>query len=292
MNKQYPKTQKQHRLSQVYLKKFGYLQDDVWMISVLKLGSKITENVKILEFTTEENIFDLPFGSVEEKRHFETLSGKIENQYNKLINNIENQNRITPKDKDILNHFVPNLLCRTTHFRQFINLLVENQESRKHLLDEITMFGGGEARFEFEFLTVFSPPKVRINIIMGLIMNHLIHIFRHFKKIILKSPDDYGWLTSDNPVYIDLKDKSSWLISIDAEIYLPLSKKYCIFLYNENSNLNSNPLRKLKKDVVNRLDLNTFETLASKIARNLDKYLIFSEKYQPTIILFQNELKK
>jgi len=292
MNNQYPKTQKQHRLSQVYLKKFGYLQDDVWMVSVLKLGSKITENVKILEFTIEENIFDLPFGSIEEKRHFETLSGKIENHYNKLINNIENQKRITPKDKDILNHFIPNLLCRTTHFRQFINLLVENQESRKHLLDEITMFGGGEARFEFEFLTVLSPPKVRINVMMGLIMNHLFHIFRHFKKIILKSPDDCGWLTSDNPVYIDLKDKSNWLIPIDAEIYLPLSKKYCIFLYNENSNLNSNPLRKLKNDVVNRLDLNTFETLASKIARNLDKYLIFSEKYQPTTILFQNELRK
>lgn len=285
MNNLHPKTQKQHRLSQVYLKKFGYLQDDVWMISVLKLGNKITENVKILEFTREENIFDFPFGNMEEKRHFEILSGKIENQYNKLINNIENQNRITPKDKDLLNHFVPNLLCRTTHFRQFINLLIENKESRKHLFDEITMFKGGETRFEFEFLTELSLPKVRINIMMGLIMNHLIHIFRHFQKIILKSPEDCGWLTSDNPVYIDLRKESYWLIPIDAEIYLPLSKRYCIFLYSENSNLNSNPLRKLKKDVVNKLDLNTFETLASKIAQNLDKYLIFSEKHQPTIIL-------
>ncbi|WP_291100922.1 MULTISPECIES: DUF4238 domain-containing protein [unclassified Flavobacterium] len=284
MNNKHPKIQKQHRLSQVYLKKFGYLQDDVWMISVIKLGSKITENVKILEFTTEENIFDLPFGNIEEKRLFETLSGKIENQYNKLINNIENQNRLIPKDKDLLNHFVPNLLCRTTHFRRFINSLIENQESRKYLFDEITMFKGADSRIDIEVLIDISPPETRVNLITGILMNHLVYVFRHLKKIILKSPADYGWLTSDNPVYIDLQNDNGWLIPIEAEIYFPLSKKYCLFLFNENSKLNSNPLRKLKTDIVNTIDFNTFDTVAPKIARNLDKYLIFSERYEPSPI--------
>jgi len=285
MNRKHPIKQKQHRLSQVYLKKFGYLQDNDWMISVMKKGNKITENIKISEFTTEVNIFDLPFGNIEERRHFETLSGKIENQYNTIINNIENQKRLIPKDKDFLNHFTPNILCRTTHFRQFVNWLIEDNELRKSLFDEITMFKGADSRVDFEILTEASPPETRINVIMGLLMNHLVYVFRHLKKVILKSPDSYGWLTSDNPVYIDSQNNDRWLIPIEAEIYFPLSKKHCLFLFNENSKLNSNPLRKLKIDSVNTLDFDTFNTVAIKIARNLDNYLIFSEKYKPTAIL-------
>lgn len=284
MKNKLPEIQKQHRLSQVYLKKFGYLQDNVWMISVMNLENKITENVKISEFTTEINIFDLPFGNLEERRYFETLSGIIENQYNKIIRNIENQKKLIPKDKDFLNHFVPNILCRTTNFRKFIDSLIENQESKKYLFDEITMFKGEESRTDFEILIKVSPPETRINVIMGLLMNHLVHIFRHFKKVILKSPNSYGWITSDNPVYVDLQNDDGWLIPIEAEIYFPLSKKYCLFLFNENSKLNFNPLRKLKADTVNTLAFNAFDSIVKKYARNLDKYLIFSEKYEPTSI--------
>jgi len=280
--KKHPEIQRQHRLSQVYLKKFGFEQDGEWIVSVMKLGSGKTKNVKISEFTAEENIFDLPFKDFELRRHFENLSSKLETDYPRLINNLNNQKQLTPKDKDLLNHFVPNMLCRTSHFRFFIDLLIEDMETRKKLLNEITIFQ--EDNGQTEFLLDILKPETHLNIVVGTLMNHLVYVFAHFKKIILKSPKGYGWLTSDNPVYMDFQNKGEWIIPIEAEVYFPLSKEYCLFLFNEQSELNSNTLRNLKKDKVNQIDFSTFDKLANKIARNLDEYLIFSEKYEPTTI--------
>ncbi|CAZ97331.1 DUF4238 domain-containing protein [Zobellia galactanivorans] len=280
--KNHPEIQKQHRLSQVYLKKFGYQEDEEWMVSIMELGKGKTENVKISEFTAEENVFDLPFKDFELRRHFETLSGRLESDYNRLINNIENQKRLTPKDKDLLNHFVPNILCRTTHFRFFIRGLIDNIDTRKKLLNEITIFKEDEG--QTEFLLNILKPETHLNIVVGTLMNHMVYVFRHFKKIVLKSPKGYGWLTSDNPIYIDFQEKHEWIIPIESELYFPLSKEYCVFLFHQESELKSNPLRNLRQDRINQIDFNLFDKLANKIARNLDKYLVFSERYEPTII--------
>jgi hypothetical protein len=280
--KKHPEIQKQHRLSQVYLKKFGYEENGEWLVSVMKLGSGMTENVRISEFTAEENIFDLPFKDFEIRRHFEALSGRLENDYPRLINNISNQKRLTSKDKDLLNHFVPNILCRTSHFRFFINLLITDMETRKKLLNEITLFKEDDG--QTEFLLDILKQETHLNIVVGTLMNHLVYVFQRFKKIILKSPEGFGWLTSDNPVFIDWQGKNEWIMPVEAEIYFPLSKEYCVFLFNEQSELNSNPIRQLNIDKVNQIDFETFDLLANKIARNLDEYLIFSERYKPTKI--------
>lgn len=280
--KNHPEIQKQHRLSQVYLKKFGYQEDEEWMVSIMELGKGKTENVKISEFTAEENVFDLPFKDFELRRHFETLSGRLESDYNRLINNIENQKKLTPKDKDLLNHFVPNILCRTTHFRFFIKGLIDNIDTRKKLLNEITIFKKDDG--QTEFLLDILKPEAHLNIVVGTLMNHMVHVFSHFKKVILKSPKGYGWLTSDNPIYIDFQEKHEWIIPIESELYFPLSREYCIFLFHQESELKSNPLRNLMQDRVNQIDFDLFDKLANRIARNLDKYLIFSERYEPTSI--------
>tara|TARA_R110002050_G_scaffold297339_2_gene458598 strand:+ start:149 stop:1000 length:852 start_codon:yes stop_codon:yes gene_type:complete len=280
--KTHPEIQRQHRLSRVYLKKFGYQTDGEWMISVAKIGSKKTDNVKISEFTAEENIFDLPFEDYEFRRHFETSSGRLESDYNRLCNNIKNQKQITSRDKDLLNHFVPNILCRTSNFRGFIHKLIQDVETRKSLLEEITLFQGDKA--ETADLLDILKPEVHLNIVIGTLMNHLVFIFKRFNKVILKCPEDYGWLTTDNPVFIDFQNNDEWVLPIDSEIFFPLTKEYCLFMFNENSELNSNPLRKLNRDKVNKLEFETFENITSKISRNLDEYLIFYERYEPTII--------
>ncbi len=147
--KKHPEIQKQHRLSQVYLKKFGFQIDGEWMVSIMELGNGKIENVKVSEFTAEENIFDLPFANFEHKRHFETLSGKLENDYNRLVNNIEYQKTLTEKDKDLLNNFTANILCRTTHFRSYINWLIDDVDTRIFFLNEIMMFkkDGGDTEY-------------------------------------------------------------------------------------------------------------------------------------------------
>ncbi|GAA4955389.1 hypothetical protein GCM10023314_31390 [Algibacter agarivorans] len=280
--KEHPEIQKQHRLSQVYLKKFGHQHEGEWMVSVMKLGSEKTENVKVSEFTAEVNIFDLPFKDFETRRHFETLSGIIENDYNRLINNINNQKQLTPKDKDLLNNFVPNILCRTSHFRNFLESLIHDLKVRKKLFEEITLFQEDNTT---ETLLEILKPETHLNVVIGTLMNHLVYIFRSFKKVILKCPNDYGWLTSDNPVFIDFQNsEEDWILPIESEIYLPLSKDYCLFMFNENSKKKSNPLRNLKRDKVNKLDFKTFDKIAQRIGRNLDEYLIFYERYEPTKI--------
>ena len=280
--KKEPEIQKQHRLSQVYLKKFGFEENDNWKISVLKLGNESTGIHLISEFTTEINIFDYPFSDPEIKRHFENTSNKVENFYNRVLNNIQNQKRITPRDKDLLNNFVPNLLCRTSHFRNFIKLLLEDKKTKKKLLDEITLFQ--EDNRQTEFLLEIFEPNNHLNITIGTLMNHLVHVFRSFKKVVLKAPDSYSWLTTDNPVIIDKQDNYEWIIPIEAEIYFPLSKKYCLFLFNSNSDKKNNKLRNLKIDKVNLVDYGTFDSINKIIVHNIDQYLIFSEKMNPTKI--------
>jgi hypothetical protein len=53
-----PEFQLQHRLSQVYLKPFGYKEKGRWYISVLEKGKDNTEQKEIESFTAEENILD------------------------------------------------------------------------------------------------------------------------------------------------------------------------------------------------------------------------------------------
>lgn len=274
----HPLLQNQHRLSQIYLKKFGYKEEGIWMLSVMKLSSGKIENVRISEFTAEINIFDLPFDDFNVKRQFEIINSKLENEYPKLINNIKNQKQLISKDKDLLNLFIPNILCRTIHFRAYMKSLIENIETRKKLLNEITLFQKDEGKTEF-LLDILNPTS-HLNIVAGALMNHMHYVLQRFKKLILKSPSGFGWLTTDNPVYIDLQEKHEWIIPLEAEIYFPLSKEYCVFLFHEQSELNSNPLRNLKKDKVNEIDFETFDKLAKRIGGNLDEYLIFSGKYE------------
>ena len=137
-----PQFQNQHRIPQVYLKQFGYSKDKEHWVSVLEIGTKLTENKLIVEFTAETNIFDLPVDDDEIKRHFENLSGYVENFYRTVISNLINQKKLTDKNKDVLNHFVANILCRTHTFRNLISDLLNDPVTRDDLIDEVTMFSG------------------------------------------------------------------------------------------------------------------------------------------------------
>ncbi len=78
--------QDQHRISQVYLRQFGYKDENgkKW-ISVWEMGSEYTGRKSIKSFTAEKNIFDLPFHDLKEKRKFEELNGDIETFYPKFL---------------------------------------------------------------------------------------------------------------------------------------------------------------------------------------------------------------
>jgi uncharacterized protein YutE (UPF0331/DUF86 family) len=273
MSKHEPEYQKQHRISQVYLKQFGYKKENEYWLSVQKIGNKKTENVLIKDFTTETNIFDLPIDDFEIKRHFENLSGEVENFYRTVISNLHNQKMLTGKNKDVLNHFVANLLCRTNPFRTFINDLLSDNESRELLIKEVTMYSN-DADNNKMVLEHFGI-DYQLNIFIGTVMNHLVHVFRNFKKVIIRDYQNHGWITTDNPVFIDRQNNYQWLIPIESEIYLPLSKDFCLFMYHPNSELKTNSLRNLRTDKVNTISFDKFESISLEIGRNFYEYLIF-----------------
>lgn len=272
--------QKQHKVSQVYLKQFGYKKNGEWWLSVYKAGKSETENVKIKDFTAEINIFDLPFKPSELKRHFESTSSKIENYYQTVISNLHHQKRLTSKDKEVLNHFVANIMCRTNPFRGFINDLLKCSDTRDKFIKEITMFSNDKEEVQ-AFLDKFKI-DFQLNIAVGILMEHLILLFEKFDKVILKESNGNAWLTTDSPVHLDRQNKYEWIIPIESEIYLPLSKDFCLFMFHPKSEVSSNPLRSLIVDRVNELDFETFDAITQKIIVDYDEYLILNIEIEPT----------
>lgn len=280
--KEEPKYQKQHKVAQVYLKQFGYEKEGEWWLSVNEAGKKETENVKIREFTAETNIFDLPFEAPEIKRHFENTSNKIENHYRTIISNLHNQKRLTSKDEKFLNHIVANFLCRTNPFRTFISDLLKYADTREKFINEMTMFSNNTE--EVAALLDSFKIEFQLNPAIGILMDHLVFLFKKFKKVILKESNGKGWLTTDSPVFIDKHNKHEWIIPIESEIYLPLSRDYCLFMYHPSSENCENQLRTLKINGINEVDFNTFDDIIKKIVLDNDKYLIMNMEIQPTDI--------
>lgn len=275
-----PKFQGQHKVSQVYLKQFGYEKNGEYWLSVYKAGKKKTENVLISEFTKETNIFDLPFKDPKVKRQFEYYSNLIENHYRTIISNLLHQKRLTPKDKDVLNYFVANIMYRTNPTRTFIDDLLKSSDTREKFINEMTMFSDNTEDIKNQ-LKLFKI-DYQLNIAIGTLMNHLIFIFRKFNKVIIREYSGKGWLTTDSPVFIDKQGHNEWIIPIESEVYLPLSKDFCLFMYHPKSSINHNPLRNLKTDKIHSVDFETFDNMTRKIALDYDEYLIMNTEIEAT----------
>ena len=267
-----PEFQGQHRLSQVYLKQFGYQMDGKWWVSVYQLGKETTDNVLIEKFTKETNIFDLPYNDFTLRRHFENTSNTIENKFRAVISNLHNQKQLTSNDQSLLCHFVPNLLCRTKPFRNFVDALLRTSETRDKFLNEITLLTGDNDEIKFQLSLL--KKDFQLNVAIGTLMNHLVAVLSNFKMVVIKDYGNNGWITTDNPVYLDRQGHFEWIIPIEAEIYFPLSKDFCLFMYHDNSELNHNPLRKLRINKINTVDFPTFETMTKGIFHNLSEFMI------------------
>lgn len=280
---QNPERQGQHRVPQTYLKQFGYHKDDQWWISVLRKETNKTSNVLIKNFTVETNVYDLPYEDFKDRRHFENTSGIIENKYNKIISNIHNQQQITKKDKDLLNHLVASFLGRTGNFRSFIeDVLHFSRRSRERFIQEICVFTGKEIETQN---TLGSLDKMhQLNFAICLVVNHLVKVLRNFQQVIIKACDDKFWFTSDSPVCLNKQGRTDMLIPLEAEIFLPLSRDYCVFMYHDDSEMKTNSLLNLRIAKVNSIDNNIFHSLVHQINLNSNYYLIFPIYIADTIM--------
>lgn len=276
-----PELQKQHRISRIYLKQFGFKRDGKWYISVWKKFLDHTDIELIEIFSREVNIFDLPFTDFKLRRHFENASNLIESEYSKIINTLANQHQLIPRHKDILCHYVANLICRTKSYRDFFHLLLKSDQTRTKFLNEITMFK--EETFpELQVFLDMLKEEFRLNVAIGTLMNHLVRVFRAFNFVVLKDYDNRGWFTSDNPVILDKQNNHSWIVPIETEIYFPLSKDFCLFMFNKNSEIQTNHLRKYQLNKVTPSDEATHKNISDRILHNDNEFLIFPTEIDKT----------
>lgn len=277
----HPENQNQHRVSQVYLKQFGYHRDKRWWVSVYKVGNKKTENLLISSFTAEFNIFDAPYGDIEFRRNFEIQCGKIESFYPTIISNLTHQKKLTEKNIEVLCHFIASLLCRSISFTDFIQKILRYEPARKRFVDEISMFKE-ENKLLLENIFNLVPVELQLNTILGSITQHLVEVLRCFDFVVIEKSSEIAWGTTDNPVVIDKNGNHEWLLSPDSEIFLPLSRDFCLFAFHQEGVNKENPLRLLKSSTVNKVSFEEFEIIHEKIISNIFKYFVMPIEIEDT----------
>lgn len=230
------------------------------------------------------------FEKMEDRRHFEIKSKLIEDEYRKVINSLKQQKRLTPRHRDLLCNFIPNLMCRAKPYREIFQSCLDFPDAKEAFLNEITMFWPEQLPILKTSLSNI-PEDTHLNYVIGHVMNHLIKVLRSFNFAILKDYGNRGWFTSDNPVVIDpqenntdMEDKYPWIIPVDSEIYFPLSSDYCAFIFHPKSKKNSNPLRELKPNKVNEIDDNNHDRICRMIGQHESEYFIFNQEIEPTFL--------
>jgi hypothetical protein len=270
--------QGQHRISQIYLKQFGYKQHDEWYVSVYEAGKKETSVEKISDFTKETNIYDLPFQEIIGRRLFENISSLVENRYPTLISNLVNQKKLIEKDSEYLSSVIANFLCRSLSFRNSITNIVNDESRKKVFINEIASFLDNEEEI-LKAIEIIKP-EYQLNILFYYLFLHLSCVFTTFEKVIIEDSNNLGWLTTDNPVFINFNNNNDFIIPITCEIYFPISKNYLAYLYHSKFDSNENQLKNLKTNKISKVGYEIFKEITDKIAFNYDRFLIFSEEIQ------------
>jgi Protein of unknown function (DUF4238) len=280
----------QHRVPQVYLKQWGYKAGDKrWYIFTINRENKQVKESRIDSFSTAINVFDYLSDDLDDKRHYETTAGIIESHYRTVVRSIEHQKRLNTLHEDVLRHFIASLICRSEAFRDFFTDMLADNEQIEGILEEITMFEEQDMPPLLGFALKIAEGVERLSLVQGLVTNHISKLLRSFKAVIIRDFGDLNWFTSDNPVHIDFQDNYELIITWDSEIYLPLSPKLCLFLFNETSEKNDNPLRRLPPNRIHDSDFETFQAINTKLIQNGLNDLIIPLKHKDSFIGFSAE---
>ena len=266
--------QGQHRISQTYLKQFGYKdKDGKNLISVLDKKRNFIENKYIKNFTKEENIFDLPL--IDSERKLEQLNTTLETHYPEIIWELKNNGKLSDERASNLLDYFPNLLCRTTNFSTVIKYFLQS-DKRNLFFDEITAHYTEWRFFLGEIHKLKS--KKEINLVLPIVMDYLSFGFQHYNYIILTN--DRGWATCDNPVMFIQNGNGYSLLHTEIEIYFPLSRDFLLYVYHPRHHRENDLLSKHPVKSVVHVNENMAREIYFKTFRHAMQYLIFPVKME------------
>lgn len=234
---------RQHIISETYLKYFSN-EDDGKNINVLHLDNKYKKD--IVEYNSGDKVFwSKNFYNTSEfsdPRTVELFFGeKIENDYNLIINKIKTQ---IPFDSDNFKFLIFQWVFYSTLRSPMWRIYLQSIINEKGINLE---FNSKELREEH--MQLFSNSK-------------LFNFFKEYygksletkKWKILISPNNYNWITSDNPGFaVNNKEfakdpneyipNSLWIgIQHETSLFFPLTKKYCLEIgpYNKGDDVKRN----------------------------------------------------
>lgn len=266
--------QGQHRISQTYLKQFGFQDKNTkWWISTWKLGEEFTGNKSIKSFSKELNIFDLPAKNIKTRRTFEDFSSTLETHYPLIVKEIGTNGKLSQKGLAILAQFMINLLCRTIPFRELIDNFLKS-DKRDYFLNEITYYHEDKGKQLIETLKKIKI-DYQLNFVIFSVWYYYVNTLTssNFDYVILKDFDNRGWITTDNPVVLRNNINESTLFSKETEIYFPISKDYCLYIDHRDYN-RSNSFRGKGNMEIAEVDEITQERIYDIIWRNSYQYVI------------------
>jgi hypothetical protein len=246
----FPPNQDQHKLPQVYLKEFGYLHNEQWMVSIINRGERFTRQKSIGSFTAETNVFDIESEDDRFPRMFESLNCDLENLYHEMLKDIDDNDEIPDKCWEIIVQFTPNMMVRSDYWRSFVKEILESKDKNTFLEITISVLSKSPEDLqnlkEKNFYKVISEGKItnsKLNRVLILFLNYILHHLTPLDLIILEAPKGKEFFTSDNPVNFkpnQIKGKLG-LFSVNTEVYFPLSPKYLAYFRFKNAK-KSNPL--------------------------------------------------
>jgi hypothetical protein len=282
-----PAKQAQHKIPQVYLKKFGYKDiNNQWRISVISRDEQFTRQKSIESFHAETNLFDIESDDPRIPRMFEQLNCDLETEYNNIIKELEDDGTLSHKSYAFLLQLIANLIVRSDHWRDWILGMLAHETKENFL--QIIMGHHCKDYADFQnikqqpfFRTVAdSEPTEVVNRVLLYFIDHLMLRLWNYEITFIQSQDEKPWFTSTNPVVVHNRTRHIEIFAKDSEIYFPLSPRYLAYVHYKGSDDKANPLRNL---ATNKIHLATNEQnvdLQNTIMANPSAFVLIAGEFK------------
>jgi hypothetical protein len=280
--------QNQHKVPRVYLRKFGYKSpNNQWKVSVIRQGDFFTRQKSIESFTAETNFFDIQSDDVEIRKAFENLNCDLENEYNRILKDIEKDGKLSDKSYVYLMTLVANLICRSDLWRGKILFLLNSKHKTAFLHFTIGHISKSKEEFiglpeePFFKALIEMPAEEAVNRVLIFFADHILFRLKEFEIVIIKSQPDKPWVTSTNPIVthnrVNFRKREQF--TGDSEFYFPLSPEYLAYIHYKGSSDKKNKLRHFPTNVVQIATPKENINLQKILLNNPSEYIIFPGEF-------------
>lgn len=286
-----PIGQAQHRVSQVYQKGFGYRdQQGKWWISALDISKQEemqrenrmkTVQLSIKKATVAHGEFDM-FGMPDIEQSFlEDVFGKMESMYPAILKQIAETGTMTDNYRARILEYMASLLVRSKRFRRLMKEIIDSPDGRAYVRTLCLWVESDKDKDNITNAAFLLAPEQRLNFVCGQMMHYLAMTLGTFEFRIIETPDHHGFATCDDPVVVWTIDRPHTILSVETEVFFPLSREYALHLSHPSAKHANNPLlRNLPHSVVSKGTEEIRHIFRTMTRIAADQYVFFTRKVE------------